>query len=432
MNNTEFSINSHVATEKPTKQRILLLVILFITLLVAYLDRVNVSVLIADNAFLTDMGIKGQPIQSGMLMSMFLIAYGVSNVLLSPLGDIIGPRKTMMLSIGLWAIALIIGGLTSTFMLMLAARVVLGLGEGMHWPMNSKFVKSWIPPTERGKANSIWLLGIWIGPALAMPLFSWAIAGSGWRDSFFGLALLGLVPLYLLWFFTADTPRQSKRINQLELSHIEEGTKKEAELEQGMEKTSFWATAKTFIFYYRFWLVVGYYTTSSAIYWGMLAWLPSYLKVARNFSWSDMGMLASLPFVLGAVASIVSGYVSDRVGRRAPFCLATGVVCTIAIYFGATATDNMTSALLIAVGTGAVGIGHPSVWSLLQQVVPGKAVATGAGMMNGVSNGICALVPVVIGFFISLTGSYFGGLMVLVGLGIAASSFMLVLTLQKY
>ncbi|MDR3573866.1 MAG: MFS transporter [Anaerolineaceae bacterium] len=432
MNNTGTVVTSTMITEKPTRQRILLLVILFITLLVAYLDRVNVSVLIADNAFLTDMGIKGQAVQSGMLMSMFLIAYGLSNVLLSPLGDIIGPRKTMSLSILLWAIALALGGLTSTFMLMLAARVLLGLGEGMHWPMNSKFVKNWIPPSERGKANSIWLLGIWIGPALAMPLFSWAIAGSGWRESFFGLALLGLVPLYLLWFYTADYPHQSKRVNQAELSHIEAGTKKEAELEQAIGKTDFWETAKTFIFNYQFWLVVGYYTTSSAIYWGMLAWLPSYLKVARNFSWADMGMLASLPFVLGAVASIVFGYISDRVGRRAPFCLATGVVCTIALYYGALASDNMTSALLIAVGTGAVGIGHPSVWSLLQQVVPGKAVGTGAGMMNGVSNAICALIPVIIGFFISLTGSYFSGLMVLVCLGIAASAFMLILTLQKY
>lgn len=423
---------SNLATETPTKQRILLLVILFITLLVAYLDRVNVSVLIADNQFVTDMGIKGQAMQSGMLMSMFLIAYGLSNVLLSPLGDLIGPRKAMSLSIFLWAIALIVGGLTSTFFMMLGARVLLGIGEGMHWPMNSKFVKNWIPPQERGKANSIWLLGIWVGPALAMPIFSWAIAGAGWRDSFFGLAVLGLIPLGLLWFFTTDYPHQNKRINQAEREHIESGTRKEAELEQGTEKSSFWATAKTFIFYYRFWLVVGYYTTSSAIYWGMLAWLPSYLKAARNFSWSDMGMLASLPFILGGIASVTFGYISDRVGRRAPFCLATGIVCTICIYFGAFAQDNMTAALLIAVGTGAIGIGHPSVWSLLQQVVPGKAVATGAGMMNGVSNAICALIPVIIGYFIGITGSYIGGLMVLVGLGIAASLFMLVLTIQKY
>ena len=63
--------------EKPTKQRVILVLILLVTLLIAYLDRVNVSVLLADNTFLSDMGIKGQPVQMGLLMTLFLIAYGI-------------------------------------------------------------------------------------------------------------------------------------------------------------------------------------------------------------------------------------------------------------------------------------------------------------------------------------------------------------------
>ena len=127
---------------RPTKQRVALVVILLVTLLIAYLDRVNVSVLLADNVFLTEMGIKGNPVQMGMLMTIFLIAYGISNVILSPLGDILGPRKAMSLSILLWAGSLFLGGLASTFTTMLVARFILGIGEGMHWPMQSKFVKN--------------------------------------------------------------------------------------------------------------------------------------------------------------------------------------------------------------------------------------------------------------------------------------------------
>ena len=51
----------------PTRARIGLAVILFITLLISYLDRVNVSVLIADPKFLADMGIAGQPARMGEL-----------------------------------------------------------------------------------------------------------------------------------------------------------------------------------------------------------------------------------------------------------------------------------------------------------------------------------------------------------------------------
>jgi MFS family permease len=123
--------------ETPTRQRVVLVIILLVTLLVAYLDRVNVSVLLADTKFLTDMGIKGQPVQMGLLMTLFLIAYGLSNVVLSPLGDKIGPRKAMLISIFLWTISVMIGGLAPTFAIMLIARLILGVGEGMHWPMQS-------------------------------------------------------------------------------------------------------------------------------------------------------------------------------------------------------------------------------------------------------------------------------------------------------
>ena len=121
-----------VMGEKPTKQRVILVLILLVTLLIAYLDRVNVSVLLADNTFLSDMGIKGQPVQMGLLMTLFLIAYGISNVFLSPIGDYLGPRKAMCLSIFLWCLSLFIGGIASTFTIMLAAHVILGIGEGMH------------------------------------------------------------------------------------------------------------------------------------------------------------------------------------------------------------------------------------------------------------------------------------------------------------
>ena len=122
---------------KPTNQRYVLAAILFFTLLVAYLDRVNVSVLVADTNFLNDFGIAGNPVQMGMLMSVFLAAYGLGNVILSPLGDVYGPRKAMCFSIALWTISMFIGGMVTVFSMMLISRVVLGLGEGLHWPMQS-------------------------------------------------------------------------------------------------------------------------------------------------------------------------------------------------------------------------------------------------------------------------------------------------------
>lgn len=414
------------------QQRKILAMILLFTLLIAYLDRVNVSVLVADSAFLRDMGIANNPVQMGMLMSTFLMAYGISNVVLSSLGDIMGPRKAMSLSIVLWAFSLLFGGIASTFTVMLVSRVLLGAGEGLHWPMQSKYVKNWFPPHERGKANSIWLVGLFIGPAIAMPIFTWLLQALSWRASFFVLVGLGLLPLFLIWFFTADHPRENRSISAAELSYIEEALQKEQQEETQVAATSVWDNAKTFIFNYRFWLLTVYYVANCSIWWGTMAWLPSYLKVARGFSWASMGMLASLPYFLAVITVVVSGYLSDKVGRRGPFIAIALIGSSAGIYFGAFAPDNMTAAIYISLGIASLAIGTPCGWSLLQQLVPGRAVGAGAGVMNGVGSILSAFAPVLIGVCINISGSYVGGLMFLVGIGVVGAIASIILTIQKY
>lgn len=242
-----------------TKQRLVLAVILLITVMVAYFDRVNISVLVVDDGFLSEMGIKGQPVRIGMLMTGFLIAYGVGNLTLSSLGDYIGPRKTMCIAMVLWGVSMIFGGIAQFFTMMLISRFVLGLGEGMHFPMQSTFVKKWFPRQERARANACWFIGTSLAPALAMPIFAWIVSHMGWRFSFFVCVVVGLLPLYLIWFHTADTPRQHKKVNALELQYIEAGLTQDGGVKNTVVHASLSENIKTVAGNYRFWLLVIYY-----------------------------------------------------------------------------------------------------------------------------------------------------------------------------
>lgn len=425
------SMHPNLSIKKATNQRFVLAGILLLTLLIAFLDRVNISVLVADNEFLTYMGIQDNPVQMGLLMTVFLIPYGFSNVFLSPLGDIYGPRKAMSLSILMWAIATMMGGLATTFVMMLISRVVLGVGEGLHWPMQSKYIKNWFPPSERGKANSLWLLGLMLGPALAMPFFTWLVHYYGWKLSFLVLVLFSVLPLILLWWFTTDHPFQSKCVNAQELSLIESGLQAERQSEQSMDEESLWDSMKIFILNYRFWLVVIWYCCQASVFWGTMAWLPSYLKVARGFSWAAMGAWSAFPYILGAVSLLIFGWLSDKIGRRAPFCALGHLGIGVGIYLAAHAADNITAAILLTLGIASLTIGLPAIWSLVLQMCPGKTVGAGAGIVNGVGNGFSALAPILMGYFISTDG-YVGGLMYLVGLAAIGVISMLILSWQKY
>jgi hypothetical protein len=104
----------------------------------------------------------------------------------------------------------------------------------------------------------------------------------------------------------------------------------------------------------------------------------------------------------------------------------------LCVYFGATVSDKYASAVLLALAVGLSTMGTPAAWTLLQGLVPGKSMSTASGAMNGIANGLSALSPALIGLFISITGTYDGGLLCLVATGAVATVVAAALVVQKY
>ena len=416
------------------RQQKSLVAILLFTIVVAYLDRVNVAVLLADPQFLADMGIQGQPLRMGLLMTCFLAAYGIGNIFFSPLGDWIGPRKAMSLSVLLWAPAMLWGGFSTGFGMLLGSRIFLGASEGLHWPMQNKYVKNWFAPEQRGKANAAWLIGLMLGPAISMPFFSWLIPLTGWRDSFLVLAALSLVPVFFIWFKTRDCPGQHPGISPAELKRLEESLRREKEQEQKMtaKQPGFWQSVGCFAGNAHYWLLTLYSACHASMWWGTMAWLPAYLKADRGFSWQALGAAAALPYVSGALAVLVSGYFSDRLGRRAPFAAISALGAAGGIYFGLHVSSDVLTIFFLSCGVTSLALGLSSIYAILQKLVPARAGGAGAGLMNGLTQATAALSPVLIGFFIDWSGSYAGGLLYLVGAGLLGFACMALMWRRGY
>jgi len=400
------------APAQATRYRVVVAVLLFITLLVSFLDRTNVAVLNADPTFQKDMGVVGQPAQMGLLMTVFLLAYGIGNIIMAPLGNRLGPRKAMIVAIAVWFLSTLAGGLVGTFGLMLAVRVVLGLGEGLHWPMQSLYVTNWFPLKERGKANSAWIVGLMVGPMVGVPLIAALIKANGWRVSFYVLAGISLIPLILIALFAPDHPGQSRFVNQAEIDYIKADVPIEAAGSEA-DAGSVWGFLRSA----DFWLLVVAYLCSSSVFWGSMTWLPTYLSVARKFSWAQMGFFASLPYLLGAATVLIFGVVADRFVRKAVFPTIALAGAAASILAGALVQDNLGSALLITLALGFLGIGFSSYWTILQGSVSRSRVGAAAGVLNGVSQFGSAFVPTIVGALIGTAGAYAVGLVFLVGMG---------------
>lgn len=407
------------------RYRYLVVTVVWLALVVGAFDRSNVSLLLADPSFLADMGLEGSPERQGLVMTMVLLPYALSNIFLSPAADRWGPRRVLALMVGFWSVAALLLGAAGSYSLLLAGRVVRGIAEGPLFPVANRYVRSWFPPSERGGANAIWTSGQRLGLALSVPVLAAVIGLLGWRFSFFLQAALAAgLALPALWFLTADRPEGMKRVGEEERAHIAQGRV----VEKGAQGDSLGELLRN----YRYWLAVGYHFAVLAVYFGLITWLPKYLKEARGFDVGQMVFFASLPHLLSVATGLGFGFLSDRFGRRSLFCAVSLAGASASVFLAAFAPDPTASALLMVLGFGIWGIGAPAYYAIMQRIVPGPIMATGIGIDNGLANFGSALAPVAVGFLIGATGSYLAGLLLLAAVGFAGSLAAGVLAAQRY
>ncbi len=128
---------------------------LLVGLFVAYLDRTNLSVSITQVS--RDMGFAGEgfAVTSSWALTIFLIGYAVANIFGGFVTRRMDPKPVVIACFALWSVATIVVGLTSSVVVLLACRLILGVAEGVYWPQQSRFARAWFAPHERTRANGI-------------------------------------------------------------------------------------------------------------------------------------------------------------------------------------------------------------------------------------------------------------------------------------
>jgi sugar phosphate permease len=404
--------------------RYLLVSILFIIWIVVYLQRVNIGFLLVDQRFLSDLGLIGQSAKQGLLMTLFLIPYALSNVIGAPIGDLLGPRKAMLLGLFIAASAMFMGAIAASFAVMLAARILLGIGQGIHYPTQSIIVNNWFPVEERGKANAIYGMGC-IGPLLAGPLFTYLIADWGWEYILYlggGLGMIFLIPL--INKMVTDYPDGNPYISKNEQQYLTDTVPKGQKLQMwfgGMQDIKPILQSSTF------WLITISYSAYLSIWWGIVTWVPQYLNIARGFSLESLGWVAAIPYGAAALGIALGGFISDRLAKRSVFGILGLSGASLFILLAATVPSNAWAAALVVSAPVFNQMFYAPVWTIVQSTFPAHLMGTGTGLVNGIANLVSAAAPVIIGVLIQISGSYGVGLMYLTGFGIlgAVSSFIM-------
>jgi len=390
-----------LAARRSLRMRWVVALVLFGSVLVGFFDRISVAALFNNPDFYNSLHVGFNPTKLGFLMTAFLIAYGISSVVLSVIGDVFKPGKALTASAVIWGVVMLGMGAAQSYGALILGRVVLGITEGPQFSLIAKIVHRWFPPEERGRANAIWMVGSPIGSAVGFPFTLWLVHAYGWRASFY---IFGVVSLFimapLIYFTTRDRARHADH----------EASRQPATVIEAEEKVDL----RLFLKDYRFWLVTAYGCGLLMYLWGLNSWLPTYLARVRHFDLAQMGIYSSLPFILMFIGEVCSGLLADRLGRRAILCFIGLAGAGLLLFVGTQIHEPHTAALVIALSAGCWGLGLPAQYALAMDIIPVSVTSAGIGVKNGFSNLMGALAPALIGWIVSTTGSFNTGLLVIV------------------
>lgn len=379
---------------------------LLVVWIISMFDKSNMAIVMNDQTFLADLGLKGEQAKLGWLSSGLFLAYGICAPLWGLVVQRIGGRMTCALSLIVWAVTCFWSGVAADYDQLLMSRIVLGAGEAALYPLTLAIVANWFALKERGRATSFWWIGTMIGPMLVGLVITGLIVAVGWRWQFHAMGILALVlPLPMVLFLITDRPEQHSRSNEAEAELVLQGSLEKNEDAPGQALK----TAGNIWKSHRFWLVTIAISANAIFFWGWSIWLPTYLRTERQFSFSTSGYLTFVIFGFAVATILIVGYLSDKIFRRAPFA-GVGWFLAAGFLMGAAMAPSPTvSVILMICALCAQQVGISCAEMLMHSVVSAADMGKTQGVRAFVTQIIGALSPVMIGYILQFTGGGFIG-----------------------
>ncbi|MFI1718748.1 MFS transporter [Streptomyces litmocidini] len=319
--------------------------LLFAAWLVDYADRLVINLVLPSLGAEFDLDRTRQ----GLVVSAFFLAYALCQIPGGLLADRFGGRRVTLWALLSWSVFTALTGFAWSFAVLLALRFAFGAAEGVFPPASMKVLVERTTPEERGSANGTVMssnaLAAVVTPLAVAPL----VAAFGWRSAFWSTAALGVLVLVAVRLrLPAPLPRAEGA-----------GTPRPA-LRAVLRKGVLW----------RFALMMFGYNT---IVWGLNTWVPSYLSEEHGVSLTEAGALVAVPALGAAVATVLGGRLSDRLGGRHRLIVVPGMtVAAVALLLMANAPSLTGFVVLGTVAVFAASLAYMPIFAVpLAGLAPG-------------------------------------------------------------
>ncbi|MGI0704615.1 MFS transporter [Pseudomonas aeruginosa] len=144
---------------------------------------------------------------AGFLISAYAIGVFVGAPVLTLSGSRL-PRKAFLLGMmGIFVVGNIFAALSSTYEMLLSARVITALIQGPFLGVGAVVAGRLVPPGKQASAIATMFGGLALANVVGVPFQTWFGQITGWRSTFWLTSFIGLVAMALLWAALPKQPR---------------------------------------------------------------------------------------------------------------------------------------------------------------------------------------------------------------------------------
>ncbi len=322
-----------------------------------------------------------------------LAATAIGGMAFGVVADRFGRKRALEWTILTYSIGTCLSGFSNSIAVLVAFRIITGLGVGGEWATGQTYVCETFPPKVRGRYGAFMQTGAPVGIALASVIGGFVTPVIGWRMSFF----ISVLPALLVIVIRRRLPESDLWAERKRLIAAGKAVGHLAESESGGNWATLFSTRYRRLFIIS--LILAIFDMSA--YWFTYSWLPTYLHQQRQFSMTKSAAWMLVTQSGGFIGYFTFGYVADRLGRRPAYSIysvvmAVGLVMITILWeeivlFPALILSCM---FLVGFGTGMFGGYGP----LFSELFPTKIRSTAMGSAFNLARGIQFLTPVAIAY----------------------------------
>ena len=232
--------------------------------------------------------------KSGLLLSVFTLSYGISQLPAGWIADRIGARILITVAICGVALAGLLVGLSQTYTMMLGSLALMGVLGGGYHPTSPPLISASVEPKNRGRALGIHLIGGSSSFFLA-PLIAAAIAVTlGWRAPFIILAV-PTIAFGIIFYVLLGRLAEKNKDKHRSISSPDHPT-----IQQRPHRLVPFIILATF---------------TAAVLISTISFIPLFLVDNFGVAKEAAAAFIAIIYFAGLLASPLGGYLSDRFGK---------------------------------------------------------------------------------------------------------------------